>query len=336
MNGHLICGDIGGTKTLLRAVKVQNGAIGSHFEQRYDSKAHDDFDAILRDFIKQANCHPDTICLAVAGPVIAQQVNPTNLPWTINAHDIAEQFSIASVRIINDFEATALSVDALATDDLITLQSVEAASSPMRVVLGAGTGMGVAWLVRHGRNSEPIATEAGHISYAPTSAEQIALLQYLMTKHQRVSIERLLSGQGLTQIFNFLQSNMTSDPHLRSIELDSDDGATVTRLAFEHQHPIAQRALDLFAEIYGAYAGDLALTGLCRGGVYIAGGIAPRIIRVLKQPGFIRAFRNKGRFSPLMYQIPIHVITNPKAPLQGAELMASRMLQQQAIPRIVE
>src|SRR5690606_18259470 len=137
---------------------------------------------------------------------------------------------------------------------------------------------------------EPLATEAGHIDFAPTSAIQIELLRYLMARYPRVSIERLLSGQGVTHILNFLQTNATEGTHLKSIELNSDDGATVTRLAFEHQYPIALQALDLFAEIYGAYAGDLALAGLCRNGVYIAGGIAPRIIRVLRQPGFIEAF----------------------------------------------
>ena len=336
MNRYLIYGDIGGTKTLLRASVMQGEEVEFHHEHLYDSRIYDNFDNILKDFIDRANCRPDTVCLAIAGPIVAQQVNTTNLPWTISADDIAEKFSIPAVKIINDFEATALSIDTLAANDLVTLQSGEPISSAMRVVLGAGTGMGVAWLVSHGHDYEPLATEAGHIGFAPTSEEQIELLRYLMTKYHHVSVERLLSGQGLTHIFNFLQSNATEGTHLKSIELNTDDGATITRLAFEHQHPIALQALNLFAEIYGAYASDLALTGLCRGGVYIAGGIAPRIIQILEQPGFIKAFCNKGRFSILLHGIPVHVVMNSKAGLLGAGLMAQRMLQQQTTPDISE
>lgn len=330
MDQYLLSGDIGGTKTLLRSVVARDGGIEFHHEHLYDSHQYDGLDAILKDFLERSGCRPVAACLAIAGPIVEQQVHLTNLPWVINAQAIAEKFSIPAVKIVNDFEGTAASIEILPVDDLITLQTGTPSSSPMRVVLGAGTGMGVAWLVKRGQYYEPLATEAGHIDFAPTSAIQIELLRYLMTRYHRVSIERLLSGQGLTHIFNFLQSKATEGDHLQSIGLNTDDGATVTRLAFEHQYPIALQALNLFAEIYGTYAGNLALAGLCRGGVYIAGGIAPRIIRILQQPGFIKAFCSKGRYSALVSEIPVYVVMNPKAGLLGAGLLAQRMLQQQA------
>lgn len=331
MNQYLIYGDIGGTKTLLRAAVMRGENIEFHHEHLYDSRMYDNFDDILKDFMERSRCHPVAACLAIAGPVAMQQVNLTNLSWMISANGIAEKFSIPAVKIINDFEATALSIEILTQDDFVTLQSGQPVRSAMRVVLGAGTGMGVAWLVNRGHHHEPLATEAGHVDFAPVSDIQIELLRYLMTKYHRVSIERVLSGQGLAHIFNFLQTDAAGDIHLKSIELNTDDGATVTRLAFEHHHPIALQALNLFAEIYGAYAGNLALVGLCQNGVYIAGGIAPRIIQILRQPGFIAAFRNKGRFSTLLHEIPVHVIMNPKAGLLGAGLVAQRMLEQQTI-----
>ncbi|MCC6917236.1 MAG: glucokinase [Nitrosomonas sp.] len=331
MDQYLLYGDIGGTKTLLRSAVIRGGVVECHHEHLYDSHEYADFDAILADFLAQSGCQPAVACFAIAGPVVEQEVHLTNLPWIISAHAIAEKFSIPAVKIVNDFEGTAASIDVLPQGDLVTLQAGKPSPSAPRVVLGAGTGMGVAWLIKHGRYYEPLATEAGHVDFAPTSATQIELLRYLMAKFHRVSIERLLSGQGLTHIFNFLQTDAAKGEHLKSIELNTDDGATVTRLAFEHRYPIALQALDLFAEIYGTYAGNLALTGLCRGGVYIAGGIAPRIIQVLRQPGFIRAFVNKGRYSALVREIPVYVVMNPKAGLLGAGLLAQRLLQQPAI-----
>jgi len=328
MNQSLIYGDIGGTKTLLRAAVVQGERLELQHEHRYESREYTNFDDMLRDFLAQSGCHPDAICLAVAGPVVAQQVELTNLSWVMNANELAKKFSIPAVRIINDFEAAALSIEILAEDDLVTLQTGNPSPTAMRVILGAGTGMGVAWLVKQGARFEPLATEAGHIDFAPVNEIQIELFRYLAKKYQHVSVERLLSGQGLAHIFNFLQAGATVEFPLKSIELNTDDGATVTHLAFEHQHPTALQALEIFVEIYGAYAGNLALAGLCRGGVYIAGGIAPYIIDVLKQPRFMEAFRDKGRFSGLLHEIPVHVIMNRKAGLLGAGLQAQRILQQ--------
>lgn len=331
MSNHLIYGDIGGTKTLLRAAISEAGKAKPCFEQRYDSQAHDDFNEILADFLDKAGMskagrYPISACFAIAGPIVSQQARLTNLPWLMDASLLATKFSIHNVKLINDFEAVAIGIEKLSRDDLVTLQHGVMSPHTMRVVLGAGTGMGVAWLHWQGDRYIPLPTEGGHIDFAPTTPMQMELLGYLAKKFGHVSVERILSGPGLTNIFDFLQADPTRFAGMASINLDEDSGATITELAVEQKHPVALRALELFVEIYGAYAGNLALLGLCRGGVYIAGGIAPRIIDTLERGNFIRAFQNKGRFSGMMSEIPVHVIMNPQVGLLGAELEAQRLI----------
>lgn len=166
------------------------------------------------------------------------------------------------------------------------------------------------------------------MDFAPADALQDRLLLHLRKRFGHVSVERILSGPGLTNIFNFLQTDLGDDAELIQVRLEEDGAAQVSDLAFNHKHPIAAKAMDLFVEIYGAFAGNLALAGLCHGGVYVAGGIAPKIIGKLKEGGFVKAFCDKGRFSSLMEEIPVHVVMNPKAGLLGASQEAQWMLAQ--------
>ncbi len=331
MNKQLVYGDIGGTKTILQIAELRNGEICERFTHRYNSCTYTTFSDLLRDFlsrtgeVKTIGC-PDIGCFSVAGPVVAQQTKLTNLPWLINSADIAAEFSIPRVNLINDFESAALAIAVLLPSDLVTLQVGKTHSQEMRVVLGAGTGMGVAWLTWQDDRYVPLSTEAGHIDFAPTSKLQVKLLEALQNKFGHVSVERLLSGSGLTNIFNFLQMNPSDFSGLAPMNLDEDSGAVIAMLALKQKHPVAIKSLDLFAEIYGAYAGNLALAGLCRNGVYIAGGIAPKILNTLDTGGFMRAFCDKGRFSAMMKEISVHVITNPNASLLGAKLKAQYLL----------
>mgnify|MGYP000424534630 CR=1 FL=1 len=331
MNKQLIYGDIGGTKTILQIAELRDGKIFEQFTHCYNSCTYPAFTDLLRDFlnrtgeVKTIGC-PDIGCFSVAGPVVAQQTKLTNLSWLIDSADITAEFSIPSVNLINDFESAALAIAVLPPSDLVTLQVGKAHPQKMRVVLGAGTGMGVAWLAWQGDRYTPLSTEAGHIDFAPTNKLQVKLLEVLQNKFGRVSVERLLSGPGLTNIFNFLQMNPSDSSGLAPINLDEDSGAVIATLALKQKHPVAIKSLDLFAEIYGAYAGNLALAGLCRNGVYIAGGIAPKIINILDTGSFMRAFCDKGRFSAMMEEIPVHVITNPNASLLGAKQKAQYIL----------
>lgn len=332
MNKYFISADIGGTKVLLQAAEGTAGGMQVRYERRYPSRDYPDFSDMLRDFLDGAAMagvggNPASACFAVAGPITQQRASLTNLPWVMDSAVIAREFSIPAVQLINDFKAVALSIEILSANDLITLQAGESYNKAAGVVLGAGTGMGVAWLIWQGDRYIPLPSEAGHVDFAPTDELQDRLLQYLRKKFGHVSVERLLSGPGLTNIFEFLNLHHRNDvPEMTQASLGDDGAARVTDLAFNHKHPLAVKAMDLFVEIYGAYAGNLALSTLSRGGVYVAGGIAPKIIDKLKEGGFMKAFCDKGRFAALMGEIPVHVVMNPEAGLLGATREAQRML----------
>lgn len=328
MTVYFISADIGGTKTLLRAAEWTDGQTLVRCEKRYSSSSYPCFSDVLREFLNDPSLaeigHPASACFAVAGPIKDQRATLTNVPWVMDAEAIAREFSIARVTLINDFAGVALSIDCLPEEDLVTLQAGKPYAGQMRVALGAGTGMGVSWLSWQDGRYAALATEAGHIDFAPANALQDRLLASLRERLGHVSVERVLSGPGLTNIFNFLLTDGTGSGERVSEHLEGDQGAYVSGLAFNQGNPVAMRAMDLFAEIYGAYAGNLALAGLCRNGVFVAGGIAPRIVDKLKEGGFMKAFRDKGRFSQLMEQIPVSVVMNSKAGLLGAEQEAKR------------
>ncbi|MDQ3187020.1 MAG: glucokinase [Pseudomonadota bacterium] len=332
--GYFISADIGGTKTLLRAAELKEGNMRVRYEHRYSSRDYPNFSDVLRDFLNGAaksgiSGHPAAACFAVAGPIKEQRVSLTNLPWLMDSAAIAREFSIPAIKLINDFSAVAFSIDNLLASDLITLQMGKSCVGEMRVVLGAGTGMGVAWLVRQEGHYVPLSTEAGHMDFSPADELQDRLLQYLRKKLGHVSVERVLSGPGLTNIFNFLnllEVDKSDVSELARVHLEEDGAAHIADLAFNHKHPIAVKAMDLFVGIYGAYAGNLALAGLSRSGVYVAGGIAPKIIDKLREGGFMKAFRDKGRFSALMEEIPVYVVMNSEAGLIGAAAEAQRIL----------
>lgn len=331
MNSFFVCGDIGGTKILLWLGQSINGKNQVHLEHQYSSGNFADFSEVLSDFLDKAEmttkrCIPIAACFAVAGPVTAQRAKLTNLPWLIDAKKISTEFSIPTVLLINDFEAAALSIEALLKNDLETLQVGKPKAQSMRVVLGAGTGMGVAWLTWKKGCYVPLPTEAGHMDFAPSSELQIDFLKYQRKRFGHMSFERALSGNGLTDMFNFLQVGLNGNHKLIQTDIDNNDAARVTDFALNRKHPIAIKALDLFIEIYGAYAGSLALAGLCNGGVYVAGGIAPKIIGKLKDGNFIRLFCDKGRYSKMMSDIPVHVVMNPRIGIMGAKKEVERML----------
>src|SRR6185437_637131 len=335
MTRYVISADIGGTKTLLHAAESGDGKGQAHYERLYPSRDYSSFSDVLRDFLNQPKVaelggKPASACFAVAGPIVQQTAHLTNLPWVMDGEAIAKEFSIPSIKLINDFKAVALSIEILSPGDLETLQPGKPHAQGVRVALGAGTGMGVAWLMWREGGYISLSSEAGHIDFAPADELQDRLLQYLRKKFGHVSIERILSGPGLTNIFNFLSDSFEADPSdasgLMQVQLNADSAVQVSDLAFKHKHPIAVKAMDLFVEIYGAYAGSLALAGLSRGGVYVAGGIAPKIIDKLREGGFMKAFCDKGRFSALMGETPVHVVMNPKAGLLGATCEAQRMI----------
>jgi len=296
---RIVAGDIGGTKTLLRAVDA--GGATTH-EARFESADYPTFDALLADFLKDAG-PADAACFAVAGPVYQGRVEITNLGWTIDERALP----IPRVQLINDFYAIALGVPLLGDDDLLSLQrGVRDRNAPI-AILGAGTGLGEALIV-HG---QVVATEGGHADFAPQDEEQARLFLWLRERHGHVSWERLVSGMGLVNILTFLGGR-------------EDDPAKIAELA-DGGDERATHAFEIFVDLYGAEAGNKALQVLARGGVFLAGGIAAKNQARFTDGRFLRAFRRKGRFAGLMESIPVDLIVNEEVGLIGAVEAARRL-----------
>ena len=300
---RLLAGDVGGTKTLLRCVEA-DGSVSA--EKRYESAAYPTFDELLRDF---GATNVDAACFAVAGPVLNGRAEVTNVGWKIEEAALARAFSIPRVSLINDFYAVALGVPLLREEDLLPLHPGARDRTMPMAILGAGTGLGEA-IVVHARDVIP--TEGGHADFAPQDEEQARLFLFLEKKYGHVSWERLLSGHGIVNIFTFLGG-------------DEIEPAEVAELA-ERGDARAHRAMEIFVDIYGAEAGNMALRVLARGGVYLAGGIAAKNVPRFTDGRFVEAFLRKGRFRALLESVPVDLIMNEKVGLIGATEGARRAL----------
>jgi glucokinase len=310
---RIIAGDIGGTKTLLQLVDVNAGERLVAAEKRYESGGYETFDALLADFLRSEKA--DAACFAVAGPVIGRRAEVTNLKWTMDADALAAAFSIARVTLINDFYAVALGVPLLEAADLLPLNAGTRVPSAPIAILGAGTGLGEANLVFDGGRWVVVPGEGGHADFAPQDDEQARLFLALRAKFGHVSWERVLSGMGLVNIHNFLTGADREYNERIPKELAELADASDAR---------AVRAFEIFVDLYGAEAGNMALRTLARGGVFLAGGIAGKNVARFTDGRFARAFARKGRFSALLAEIPVDLIINPKVGLLGAAEAALR------------
>jgi glucokinase len=328
--GMFIAGDIGGTKTLLALCETDVRV--PVFERRYGSHDDADFPSLLGRFLGDARSalgkpvQAERACFGIAGPVLGDHVKVTNLPWEIDSRALERVFGISSVRLLNDFAAAAHGIEALQDDDLVTLQSGDPIADAPRVVLGAGTGLGIAYMVSDGRRYRVVSGEGGHAGFAPADEDQVGLWRHVGAGSSRVELEHVLSGRGLARIYEYLRAarrHPESDSVARELA-EGDSAAAIARGALERDDPLASAALDLFVAIYGAAAGDLALGVVARGGVFIAGGIAPKILPRVAAGGFIAAFNAKAEFAALMRRMPVRVVTNEKLGLIGAAHCAAR------------
>ncbi len=327
----ILAGDIGGTKTLLALFEPD--ARAPQFERRYDSHAKADFASLLGQFLDDARealgTRPQVAraCFGIAGPVLGDRVKVTNLPWEIDARALQRVFEISRVRLLNDFAAAAQGIAALRDEDLVTLQPGEPIANAPRVVLGAGTGLGVAYMVVSGDGYSVIAGEGGHAAFAPADEDQVDLWRHVHAGSNRVVLEHVLSGSGLARIYEFLRAarRHPESPVVAREMAEGDSAAAIARNAMDRNDPLASAALDLFVAIYGAAAGDHALNVVARGGVFIAGGIAPKILPRITAGGFLAAFNAKADFSSLARQMPVRVVTNEKLGLIGAAPCAARL-----------
>lgn len=309
-----IAGDIGGTKSWLVALRSEtNGAPRIIGESIYQSQHFENVDALLHQFLKESKISQDTIeqmVLAVPGPVTSGTVTLTNLNWKISAVNLQQTFAITRVQLLNDFQATALGTLFLKADDFSTLNQAAAGANGIRLVLGAGTGLGMAYLYRQDHDVHPIATEGGHIDFAPTTDKEIELLQFLQRKFSRVSYERILSGSGLVALFNFVSGERRPNPVVTA--------EWINRVATEEDHLEAQEALSLFARIYGCFVGNMVLLFRPGDGVYLTGGVTAKVRKWLETNDFIEAYLDKGRMHHVVSQTPVFLVNNERVGVEGA------------------
>ncbi|MDT7604246.1 MAG: glucokinase [Acidobacteriota bacterium] len=330
----ILAGDIGGTKTNLALFDAKGG--GSHATHspavKYQSAKHDSLEAILAEFVtKLASSQPrveiTAACFGVAGPVVGDEVKTPNLAWTVKLAALKRALGTSRVSLINDLEATAYGIEDLSQQQYHALNEGARGGVPHRALIAAGTGLGMAGIFWNGAHYQPIASEGGHIDFAPRNETEIALLRYLQMKlGGHVSYERVVSGSGLVNIYNFLRDGQHAAEAASLAEKignSEDAAATISAAALSGESGLARRALEMFVEIYGAMAGNLALTLKPYGGLYVGGGIAPKILEVLKGGAFMRAFTDKGRMSSLAASFPVRVILDDQTALYGAARYAA-------------
>ena len=321
----ILAGDIGGTNARLAYFQPQNGRFQLVSERVFPSREHKGLGEIVTRFLDESGTRPEAACFGIAGPVRNGRVETSNLPWVIEQAALANQIHLATTLLINDLEASAWGIGALGLEDLVTLNPGGGSVSGNQAVIAPGTGLGEAGLFWDGNHHHVFACEGGHTDFAPTGDLQIELLRYLTKRFGHVSYERILSGPGLVNIYEFL---CASGCGKESAELAAamgagDPAAAISRAALGGGDPLASKALDLWITVYGAEASNLALKIMSTGGLFLTGGISPKILPRLKASVFIEAFLDKGRMRPLVEAMPVHVVTNEKAGLLGAARCAA-------------
>lgn len=334
---HILAGDIGGTHTRLVIAERRGDTWREASTRRYSSRDYADFDALLREFLAAAATPaPAAVCLAVAGPVqrtaSTQRAVLTNLPWVIDSAAIGRLSGAAHVAVINDFEAVGYGIGVLDASAFVVLQPSAPDPHGPRALLGAGTGLGQAIVVRTADGDRVLATEGGHVDFGPTDEIQLKLAQWLIAHHGRACYEHVLSGPGIGRLYDFLrqQGVAAESPVVARALRNGDPAAAITHAASTDGDPLAGATLDLFVRIYGAQAGNLALAVGATGGVYLAGGIAPRIIHALRGDAFLAAFRGKGAMAGFVSGIPVQVVMDTDVGLSGARAVAARLVQSTA------
>lgn len=323
----IIAGDVGGTKCNLALFSESDGILTPVYRQRFASKDFAQFDFIVREFSRQAASYiaSDGVRAAgfgVAGPVINNRVRATNLPWTVDAATLASELNLKEVVLMNDLGATGHSIEHLALSEFCVLNPGKPEYGGTRALLAAGTGLGQSILAWDGNRYRVIPSEGGHSDFAPHTEQQIELLRFMRRRYPQVSWELILSGRGFRTIHEFLGPDVK---HHSFEDPGMDPAPEITKLGLSKECPICVQTLDLWTEVYGAEAGNLALKVLALGGVYVAGGIAVKIIEKIKDGTFFAAFRDKWKFENLLNNIPLSVVLNESAPLLGAayEALAS-------------
>lgn len=319
----MLAGDIGGTRARIALVDVTDAACRVLVEREYPSAAFQGLTEVVERFRSDAGDFPPRASFAVAGPVVDGAGVLTNLGWRLDAASLARDLGVEDVRLLNDFEAAAHALPVLGGGDLITLQNGVPRTDAPVAILGAGTGLGQALLFRKGEGYRVYPSEGGHVDFAPRNTRETELLLWLRKRLPHVSVERVVSGGGIMEIYDFVRHGLAgAAQHRAAAAATGPTPATIAEAARTGSDPAAVEALEIFAGAYGAHAGNLALTLRADGGVYVAGGIAARQTWKMTDGTFLAAFRSKGRLTPLLERIPVHLIVNESVGLLGAAIAA--------------
>ncbi len=322
----ILAGDIGGTKTNLALFSVRGDKLHSESSRSFQSKRYSGLTPVVQEFLVENRHTVDAACFGIAGPVVDGKVKTPNLPWLVDSADLGHALKLDAVALLNDLEAAAYGILSLENDEFYSLNEGEMRHSGNKALIAAGTGLGQAILYDDGRRFRPLASEGGHGDFAPRNELEIELLRHLIGRFGHVSYERVVSGPGLFNTYRFLkESRGMEEPQwlAERIANGDDRSAEVTKAALANEAELCVRALDLFVSVYGAEAGNLALRAKSVRGLYIGGGIAPKILDKLKDGMFMRAFVDKGRYADFNAGIPVQVVLNPQAPLRGAAYYAA-------------
>jgi glucokinase len=316
----ILAGDVGGTKSNLGLFEIPQGSAGPQTlvrvaEKRYPSREHTGLEEIVKDFLDVTGAKITSAGFGIAGPIVNHRVQTGNLPWVVDGASMASLLGLDRVRLMNDLEATAFGISVMQPADLDVIYPGIPAPRSHRAVIAAGTGLGEAVLFWDGTKHMPMATEGGHADFAPHTAQQADLWKFIRSRGEFASAEMVLSGRGFLTLHEFLGPGVR---HPSFDDLAADPAREITALALAGECPVCVSALALWVEIYGSEAGNLAVRTVARGGMYVAGGIALKILSKLKDGKFAAAVRDKEKMAYFLEQIPIHVVLDEECPLKGA------------------
>jgi glucokinase len=317
----ILAGDIGATRTRLAAFETEGSRLSCVVEKIYMSQDYAGLSEILPQFIRSEGIPVHGACFGVAGPVRAGRSKISNLPWIIDSLELAKQLKLNSVGLLNDLEAYAYGIDALESKDFITLSPGSEDAEGNRAVISARTGLGVAGLFWDGFRHHPFPCEGGHADFAPRNDLQMELLAYLQKKYGRVSCERILSGPGIRNIYDFLRdAHKAEEPAWLRDQLSAaaDPPALISQLALEGKSELCDQTLSMFVSVFGAETGNCALHYMTTGGIFIGGSIAAKIVPKMKDPVFLQSFLDKGRMEEVLKDMPVKIILNDDCGLIGA------------------
>jgi glucokinase len=317
----ILAGEIGATRTRLAAFETQGNQLQCAVEKTYMSQQHDGLPGILAHFVKTEGLPVHSACFGVAGPVRAGRSKISNLPWVIDAREIAQQLALNSVGLLNDLEAYAYGIDGLESKDFITLSEGAEGAEGNRAVISAKTGLGMAGLYWDGFRHHPFACEGGHADFAPRNELQMELLSYLQKKYGRISCERILSGPGIKNIYDFLRdAHKAEEPEWLRAQMSAapDPPALISQMALENKSTICGQTLSIFVSVFGAETGNCALNFMSTGGIFIGGSIAAKIIRKMNDPVFLESFLDKGRMATILKDMPVKIVANDDSGIIGA------------------